>query len=244
MNHPRALKNSNSAPQAVMRYPMRRSRSQHAAQRCRHARVRTGGQGGDHPQADGRARAAPDHQPGARFEPTDDLRPLDRQGCANGQRLAVPTNEQVSAHVSRLAHPVATSLVSSRIVRAGGTIFDRVRVAGLAGSTASIEVELFGPFPSRSAMTCTGSPYWRRRMNATAAETHYTAGAGTEGRPQRTGSALSARRSSRAHIRRVAIRPRRPSARPSSRPGEATRQRMLARRLGAVGSLSCSELRR
>jgi len=96
--------------------------------------------------------------------------PSTARAAPNGQRLAVPTNEQVSAHVSRLARPVATSLVSSRIVRAGGTIFDRVRVAGLAGSTASIEVELFGPFPSRSAMTCTGSPYWRRRMNATAAE--------------------------------------------------------------------------
>jgi hypothetical protein len=88
----------------------------------------------------------------------------------NGQRLAVPSNEQVSARASRLAHPVVTSLVSSQIVRAGGTIFDRVRVVGLAGITASIEVELFGPFPSRSAITCTGSPYWRRRMSAAAAE--------------------------------------------------------------------------
>src|SRR4029450_10957235 len=70
----------------------------------------------------------------------------------------------------RLAAPVRASLVSREMVRAGGTIFDRVRVAGLAGSTASVEVELFGPFPSRSAITCTGSPYWRSRMDATAAE--------------------------------------------------------------------------
>jgi hypothetical protein len=87
----------------------------------------------------------------------------------NGQRLAVPSNEQVSARVSRLARPAVTSLVSSQIVRAGGTIFDRVRIAGLAGST-SIEVELFGPFRSRAAITCTGSPYWRRRISATAAQ--------------------------------------------------------------------------
>ena len=96
--------------------------------------------------------------------------PSTASAAPNGQRLAVPSNEHVSAHVSRLAHPTVTSLVSRQIVRAGGTIFDRVRVGGLAGSTASIEVELFGPFRSRAAITCTGSPYWRGRMSATAAE--------------------------------------------------------------------------
>jgi Sortase domain len=96
--------------------------------------------------------------------------PSTASAARNGQRLAVPSNEQVSTRVSRLAHPTLTTLVSSQIVRAGGTIFDRVRVAGLAGSTASVEVELFGPFRSRAAITCTGSPYWRRRMRATGAE--------------------------------------------------------------------------
>jgi Sortase domain len=96
--------------------------------------------------------------------------PSTASAAPNGQRLAVPSNEQVSSRVSRLAHPVVTSLVSSQIVRAGGTIFDRIRVPGLAGSTASIEVELFGPFPSRGAIGCAGSPYWRRRMSATVAE--------------------------------------------------------------------------
>jgi hypothetical protein len=95
--------------------------------------------------------------------------PSTASAARNGQRLAVPSNEQVSARVSRLARPAVTSLVSSQIVRAGGTIFDRVRIAGLAEST-SIEVELFGPFRSRAAITCTGSPYWRRRISATAAE--------------------------------------------------------------------------
>jgi Sortase domain len=96
--------------------------------------------------------------------------PSKASAAPKGQRLAVPSNEQVSARVSRRARPAVTSLVSRQIVRAGGTIFDRIRVAGLAGSSASIEVELFGPFPSRAAIACTGSPYWRRRMSATAAE--------------------------------------------------------------------------
>jgi hypothetical protein len=96
--------------------------------------------------------------------------PSTASAARNGQRLVVPSNEQVSARVSRLARPAVTSLVSRQIVRAGGTIFDRVRIAGLAGSTASIEVELFGPFRSRAAITCTGSPYWRGRMSATVGE--------------------------------------------------------------------------
>ena len=96
--------------------------------------------------------------------------PSTARAARNGQRLAVPSNEQLSAHVSRLAHPVVTSLVSRQIVRPGGTIFDRVRVAGLAGSTASIEVELFGPFRSRAEIACTGSPYWQSRMRATTAQ--------------------------------------------------------------------------
>jgi hypothetical protein len=96
--------------------------------------------------------------------------PSTASAARNGQRLAVPSNEQVSARVSRLARPAVTSLVSRQIVRAGGTIFDRVRVAGLAGGTASIEVELFGPFRSRAAIACTGTPYWQRRMSARGAE--------------------------------------------------------------------------
>jgi len=96
--------------------------------------------------------------------------PSTASAARNGQRLAVPSAERVSARLSRLARPVVTSLVSRQIVRAGGTIFDRVRVSGLSGGTASIEVELFGPFPSRAAISCTVSPYWRRRVSATAAE--------------------------------------------------------------------------
>jgi hypothetical protein len=96
--------------------------------------------------------------------------PSTASAARNGQRLAVPSSEVVSAQLSRLARPTVASLVSSQIVRPGSTIFDRVRVAGLGGSTASVEVELFGPFRSRAEIACTGPSYWRRRMLATAAE--------------------------------------------------------------------------
>ncbi|HZT44701.1 MAG TPA: sortase [Gaiellaceae bacterium] len=50
--------------------------------------------------------------------------------------------------------------VSAEVVVPGGTISDRVQVLGL-GPTARIEVELFGPFGTRAAIRCTGTPYWR-----------------------------------------------------------------------------------
>jgi hypothetical protein len=96
--------------------------------------------------------------------------PSTARAARNGQRLAVPSPERVAARFSRIARPTITSRVSRQIVRPGGTIFDRVHIAGLAKTTASAEVELFGPFASRAAIACTGSPYWRRRMRATSPE--------------------------------------------------------------------------
>lgn len=64
------------------------------------------------------------------------------------------------------AKPTVTTVVSSQVVRPGTTIFDRIRVAGLAGASAEIRVELFGPFPSRTAMRCQGRPYWTGAVTA------------------------------------------------------------------------------
>jgi hypothetical protein len=52
------------------------------------------------------------------------------------------------------------TVVSAEVVVPGGTISDRVQVLGL-GRSARIEVELFGPFGTRAAIRCSGSPYWR-----------------------------------------------------------------------------------
>ncbi len=62
------------------------------------------------------------------------------------------------------AQPKVTTVVSSEVVRPGSLIFDRIRVSGLGKSAATVEIELFGPFRSRAAMRCTGSPYWTGRM--------------------------------------------------------------------------------
>jgi hypothetical protein len=64
------------------------------------------------------------------------------------------------------AVPRVTTLVSSQIVRAGSPVFDRILVSGLGKTAAALEVELFGPFASRSAVRCRGRPYWAGRVTA------------------------------------------------------------------------------
>ena len=59
------------------------------------------------------------------------------------------------------AGPAVTTLVSSQVVRPGGRISDRIRVTGLGQTPAVVEVRLYGPYPSRAAMTCAGEPYWK-----------------------------------------------------------------------------------
>jgi LPXTG-site transpeptidase (sortase) family protein len=59
------------------------------------------------------------------------------------------------------AVPAVTTLVSSQVARPGGRISDRIRVTGLGRTPAQVEVELFGPYRSRAAMTCAGAPYWK-----------------------------------------------------------------------------------
>jgi Sortase domain len=92
--------------------------------------------------------------------------PATTRAARNGQRLAVPTNERVSARVSRPVRPAVTTLVSTRIVKPGESVFDRIRIAGLGRRAASIEVELFGPFATSASIACTGRPYWRQRLAA------------------------------------------------------------------------------
>lgn len=65
-----------------------------------------------------------------------------------------------------LAQPKVTTLVSREVVRAGSRISDKIRVTGLGKTPVNIDVELFGPFPTRSAMRCTGTPFWKGTVRA------------------------------------------------------------------------------
>jgi hypothetical protein len=63
------------------------------------------------------------------------------------------------------ARPALSTVVSDQVVRPGSTISDRVRVQGLGSTPATIEVELYGPFGSRSAIRCTAKRlYWKGQV--------------------------------------------------------------------------------
>src|SRR5205823_5409530 len=53
------------------------------------------------------------------------------------------------------ASPSVTTSASNEVVSPGARIFDRIRVSGLGHAAAAIDVELYGPFPSRAAVACT-----------------------------------------------------------------------------------------
>ncbi len=62
--------------------------------------------------------------------------------------------------------PVVTTIVSDDVVKPGTQIFDRIKVSGLGKTPVDIEVELFGPFATRAAMRCTGTPFWKGTVKA------------------------------------------------------------------------------
>ncbi|WP_354699889.1 hypothetical protein DSM112329_00147 [Paraconexibacter sp. AEG42_29] len=62
------------------------------------------------------------------------------------------------------AAPAVTTVVSSAVVKPGASIFDRVKVTGAGQTPLKIEVDLYGPFASRAAMRCTGTPLSRTTL--------------------------------------------------------------------------------
>jgi hypothetical protein len=56
--------------------------------------------------------------------------------------------------------PQITTRASAQTSAPGSSISDTVSVSGIGRSTVSIRVELWGPFTARSAITCSGVPYW------------------------------------------------------------------------------------
>jgi hypothetical protein len=79
--------------------------------------------------------------------------------AGNGQRLAAPSSQRTSVAVSGRAQPVVVASVSSRVVRAGSPIFDRVRVEGLGDLPGRVDVELFGPFAARRDIRLLSAPW-------------------------------------------------------------------------------------
>ncbi|HZQ63876.1 MAG TPA: sortase [Gaiellaceae bacterium] len=71
--------------------------------------------------------------------------------------------------------PALQTQVSAQQTRPGGTVTDRVVVSGAGALALPVRVELFGPFRTRGAITCSGSPYWRGSFVANGDGTYTTA---------------------------------------------------------------------
>jgi Sortase domain len=71
--------------------------------------------------------------------------------------------------------PRVTTTVSSQQTRPGATITDRVMVTGLGRLSATVQVRLWGPFESRAAIRCSGTPFWTGFFVATGDGAYTTA---------------------------------------------------------------------
>ena len=56
--------------------------------------------------------------------------------------------------------PAITTQISAQETTPGASITDTVVVTGLGKLGATVNVELWGPFPTREAITCEGTPFW------------------------------------------------------------------------------------
>jgi len=89
-----------------------------------------------------------------------------RESIAEGPANAAVQTEcgETAETTLTRAVPQVTTLASAEVVVPGTQLHDRVRVSGLGKTSATVELELFGPFASREAVRCTGQPVWRGRF--------------------------------------------------------------------------------
>lgn len=78
--------------------------------------------------------------------------------------------EQVLVQARPTLHTVATPTT----VAPGGTVTDTVTVSGLGGEHVTIQAALYGPFPARDAIGCTGTPIWTGTIDVAADGDYHT----------------------------------------------------------------------
>lgn len=64
------------------------------------------------------------------------------------------------------ANPEVVTQASSAVLRPGDALFDRLKVTGAGTTPLQIELALYGPFATKAAMRCTGTPYWHGTVDA------------------------------------------------------------------------------
>ena len=81
----------------------------------------------------------------------------------------------LQARCSPSLAPELTTEVSNQQVMTGATVFDRVTIHGLGGLAVSVRVELWGPFATKQAVGCSGTPYKVQTLAVTGDGTYATA---------------------------------------------------------------------
>jgi LPXTG-site transpeptidase (sortase) family protein len=71
--------------------------------------------------------------------------------------------------------PAITTQISAQETTPGAQITDAAVVTGLGKLAATVNVELWGPFPTRAAIACEGTPFWTGTFPATGDGTYTTA---------------------------------------------------------------------
>lgn len=66
------------------------------------------------------------------------------------------------------ATPVVTTAVSDVVVKPGSSLHDKVKISGIGKTPVSVQVDLYGPFHDRAAITCTGTPLSRTTLDVAA----------------------------------------------------------------------------
>ncbi|MFT4036509.1 MAG: sortase, partial [Patulibacter sp.] len=65
------------------------------------------------------------------------------------------------------AAPKVVTTVSDAVVGQKTSLADHLVVSGLGQTAATVQVELFGPFATRSEIRCSGTPYWKGSVQVT-----------------------------------------------------------------------------
>ncbi len=74
-----------------------------------------------------------------------------------------------------VGHPKIVTRVSAQQTHPGASISDRAVVSGLGVLTASVRVDLWGPFATRGGIECSGTPHWTGSFLARGDGTYTTA---------------------------------------------------------------------
>src|SRR4029078_7077964 len=72
------------------------------------------------------------------------------------------------------AQPAVHTVVSAKSVAANRTVTDTVGVCGLWGEKVTVKGALYGPFPARNAVACSGTPVWTGAIQVTTDGTYQT----------------------------------------------------------------------